>query len=60
MWLYWCLHTCYWNQKITRAVADDAAKRADEGNKAVIFKNCVPFTESISNVNNSQIENAKI
>ena len=44
---------------ITRAGADDAAKRADEGNKAVIFKNCVPFTECISNVNNSQIENAK-
>ena len=28
-------------------------------NKGIIFKNCVPFTECISNINNTQIDNAK-
>ena len=44
---------------ITRAGADDAAKRADEKNKGVIFKNCAPFTDCISQINNTQIDNAK-
>ena len=30
--------------KVTGAGDDDNAKRADEGNKGVIFKNCAPFT----------------
>ena len=29
------------------------AKRLDERNKGVIFKNCAPFTESISEINSS-------
>ena len=33
---------------------DDAAERADERNEGVIFKNCAPFTNSISNINNTQ------
>ena len=44
---------------ITTESADDAAKRLDERSKGVIFKNYVPFTECISNVNNTQIDNAK-
>ena len=28
---------------------DDAAKRADERDKGVIFKNCAPFIKSINN-----------
>ena len=44
---------------ITGAGADDAGKRADERNKGVIFKNCAPFTDSISKINNTQIDNAK-
>ena len=44
---------------ITGAGADDAAKRADERNKEVIFKNCALFTECISEINNIQIDNAK-
>ena len=44
---------------ITRAGADDAAKRADEKNKGVILKNCAPFTDCISQINNTQIDNAK-
>ena len=35
----------------------DAAKRLDERNKGVIFRNCAPFTKSISRINN--IDNAK-
>ena len=38
---------------------NDATKRADEISKGVTFKNCAPFTECISNINNTQINNAK-
>ena len=31
----------------------DAAKRADEWSKGVIFKNCAPFTDCISQINNT-------
>ena len=44
---------------ITRAGTDDAAKRADEKNKGVIFKNYAPFTDCIRQINNTQIDNAK-
>ena len=44
---------------ITGAGADDAAKRSDERNKGVMFKNCAPFTDCISEINNTQIDNAK-
>ena len=30
-----------------------AARRADEKNKGVIFKNCAPFTKCISKINNT-------
>ena len=43
---------------ITGAVEDDA-KRAEKRNKEVIFKNCTPFTNCISNINNTQIDNAE-
>ena len=39
--------------------ADDVAKRADEREKEVIFKNCAPFTECISAINKTQIGNTK-
>ena len=44
---------------MTGAATDDAAKRLDERNKRVIFKNCAPFTDCISEINNTQIDNAK-
>ena len=44
---------------ITGAGADDTTKRAEEINKEVIFKNCAPFTECTSNINNTQISNTK-
>ena len=44
---------------ITGEGADDAEKRADEWEKGVIFKSCVPFDDCISEINNNQIDNAK-
>ena len=38
---------------ITGEGDDDAAKRLDERNKGVIFKNCAPFTKCISRINNT-------
>ena len=44
---------------ITGAGDDDAAKRLDERNKGIIFKNCAPFTKCISRISNTYIDNAK-
>ena len=43
----------------TGAGADDAAKRLDKRNKGVIIKNCAPFTDCISEINNNEKDNAK-
>ena len=32
---------------------------ANNTNEKVIFKNCAPFTDCISKINNTQIDNAK-
>ena len=39
--------------------ADAAARRADERDKSVAFKNCAAFTNCISEINNAQVDNAK-
>ena len=44
---------------ITGEGADAAARRADEREKGVAFKNCAPFTNCISEINNTQVDNAK-
>ena len=44
---------------ITGAGNNNAARQLDERNKGVIFKNCVSFTDCISEINNTQIDNAK-
>ena len=44
---------------ITGRGADVAAKQADDRDKAVTFKNCAPFTNCISEINNTQVDNAK-
>ena len=48
-------------EKITIAGERDdaAARRADERNKSVIFKNCVSFTKCIIKINNMEIDNAQ-
>ena len=47
--------------KRTIAVNNTAAADTDANNdnKKVIFKNCAPFTKCISEINNTQVENAK-
>ena len=42
---------------VNNTAAADAA--ANNTNKKVIFKNCAPFTNGISEINNTQIDNAK-
>ena len=44
---------------VTGVGADDAAKRLDERNKGVIVKNCAPFTDYVSEINNTQVDNAE-
>ena len=44
---------------ITGAGADAAARQADERDKGVAFKSCAPFTNCISEINNTQVDNAK-
>ena len=45
---------------ITGAGVNDAAKQLDETNKVVIFENCAPFTDCISEINDAQIDNTNI
>ena len=44
---------------ITGAGDDDAAKRLDQRNKGVTFKNCAPFIKCIGRINNTDIDNAE-
>ena len=44
---------------ITGVGDDAAARQADERNKDVIFKSCVPFTPCISKINNTKINDAQ-
>ena len=46
-------------EKITGAGDNDAARRLDEGSKGIISKNCAPFTDCISEINNTQTDNAQ-
>ena len=36
-----------------------AGRQLEETNKEVIFINCAPFTDCISEINNTEINNAK-
>ena len=44
---------------ITVNNTDAANADANSTNKKVIFKNCAPFTNCISEINNTQVDNAK-
>ena len=41
---------------IAGAGDDAAARQADKRDKGVIFKNCAPFTNCISEINNTQVD----
>ena len=43
----------------TITITGAGARRLDEINKRVMFKNCAPFTDCLSETNNTQIDNAK-
>ena len=43
---------------ITGAGNNDGARQTDERNKGVIFINFAPFTDCVSEINNTQIDNA--
>ena len=45
------------NITVNNTAADGAA--ANNTNKKVIFKNCAPFTNCISRINNTEIDNAQ-
>ena len=44
---------------IAGAEADAVARQANERDKSVAFKNFAPFTNCISEINNTQVDNAK-
>ena len=44
---------------ITGAGADAAVRQADERDKGVTFKICAPFTNCVSEINDTQVDNAK-
>ena len=45
------------NITVNNTMAAGAA--ANNSNKKVVFKNCAPFTDSISEINNTKVDNAK-
>ena len=45
--------------KVNGRGADDAARQADERDRGVSFENCALFINCTSEVNNTQIDNAK-
>ena len=46
---------------ITRGLPDvaDEDKQTDKRNERVIFRNCATFTDRVSKINNTQVDNAK-
>ena len=52
-----CDHSCAYilvNRTISVENTAAAPAAANNGNKKVIFKNCAPFTDCISEINNKQ------
>ena len=44
--------------KGTITIKAEAGGNPNNGNRKVVFKNCAPFTDCISEINNTQIDNA--
>ena len=45
--------------EIIGAGDNNAARKLDERNKGIIFKHCAPLTNCISEIDNTQVDNAK-
>ena len=43
---------------VAEAGSVDAAKPTDKNNKQAIFRKCAPFTNFITEINNTQVDNA--
>ena len=58
MWLQWRIFILVKrNISVNNTVGVGAA--ANNTSKKVIFKNCAPFTDWISKINNNQVDNAE-
>ena len=55
LWLQWWVRTCEGNKE----GSNDTAERTSEIDKGVILKNSMLFTDCISEINNTQIDNEK-
>ena len=44
---------------VVGAGVDDAARATNRNNEQAIFKKFAPFTDSITEINNTQVDNAK-
>ena len=53
------MHTFKGRITMTEAGDDAVTRQADERNKGIIFKNCAPFINCKSEMNNIEIDNAK-
>ena len=53
-----CIYPCYRNYFCYNNTAAEDAD-VNNTNKKVIFKNCAPFTDCISEINNTEVDNAK-
>ena len=53
------MHIYLLNENITVNNSGGDGSAANNTNKKVIFKNCAPFTNCISKINNTQIDNAE-
>ena len=54
MWLCYAYILVKETITITRAGDNDAAKRLDERQKGIIFKNCAPFPKCISRIKGTE------
>ena len=55
------MHISLWGGTITviGARVGNEARATDRNKKQSIFKNCAPFTGCITEINNTQVDNAK-
>ena len=59
MWLLWYMYTCKGRTTVVEPGATVALIKADRNNKQAIFKNCTPFTNSITEINETHVDNTE-
>ena len=48
-----------WTITVVETGAEDGARSADRNNKQAILRNCAPFIDCITQINNTQVDNVK-